>query len=329
MEAASFSDLYADADPSRAVDAAFSEDLAAAAAPSTGLGRGGGWLRRRRKPGRAGARPGRGGARGGGRRLSRANATRAAPSTTRARPTTRGPRARCAPARVVPGVSWDRARGGPPSGGTRGCYDGVRRRPWSFGGGTAPVSRSTADPRSAAPSRFSRRPRFRSGSDRNAAPAARLEVRLRKIGRRPRDGGPTPRARLVVHAQFLLERGVVLTPPPQTTSRCASTARARGGARRGARASRAAVAAVAAVARPAARARRSSRAPAAPASSSSDVLAGGGVERVEARRTRPPATAPSTRRARERRGVEGRRRRLAGASRWSASTTPKSRSRAR
>ena len=126
VEAASFSDLYADADLlARAVDAAFSEDLAAAAAPSTGWAAAESWAA---APEENWAAPEQDWAaaepeaevddcaptRRGPRRRRRARGRRR-----------RGPRAlrRAArgPRRRARRVLGDRARGGPPSGGTRGC----------------------------------------------------------------------------------------------------------------------------------------------------------------------------------------------------------------
>ena len=109
VEAASFSDLYADADLlARAVDAAFSED--AAAAPSTGgprragCGAGG-------ELGRAGAGLGRGGAEAEVGFARQRDAGRAVDDAREADDA--ADRARCAALRaayaVVPGVSWGTA----------------------------------------------------------------------------------------------------------------------------------------------------------------------------------------------------------------------------
>ena len=113
VEAASFSDLYADADLlARAVDAAFSEDLAAAAAPSTGWAAAESGLRRRRRTGPRRSRTGPRRSPSGGRRLARQrDAGRAVDDAREADDA--ADRARCAALRaayaVVPGVSWGTA----------------------------------------------------------------------------------------------------------------------------------------------------------------------------------------------------------------------------
>ena len=123
VEAASFSDLYADADPSRAPSTRRSARPAAAAAPSTGWAAAAAGLRRRSGPRRrdwAAAEPAevddRAPTRRGPRRRRRARGRRR-----------RGPRAlrRCAGLTPsCPACLGDRAPGGPPNGGPRAATTG-------------------------------------------------------------------------------------------------------------------------------------------------------------------------------------------------------------
>ena len=172
---------------SRAVDAAFGEDprpprpVPAAAEAGCGAGEGRGAPERDR----AAASP---------RRRSTTAARDAGRAVDDAREADdAADRARCAALRaahaVVPGVSADRARGGPERR-TRGCDDGAEQPAVLFGADVgqpwAPQIRHGKRRQ-----RFSRRPDFdRGGGPRRGPPKCRLEVRLRKIGRRPRDGGP-------------------------------------------------------------------------------------------------------------------------------------------